>query len=83
MSNNKHQWKQFANPRNGLIKIEACEVCGIAKSMVSNASKCSKEKKNMRLKGWYVSNENDKKTTQDYISKYIHDKLSPNLDHYS
>ena len=69
MSNNKHQWKQFANPRNGLIKIEACEVCGIAKSMVSNTSKCSKE--------------NDKKTTQDYISKYIHDKLSPNLDHYS
>ena len=82
MSSNKHQWKQFSNPRNGLIKIEACELCGIAKSMVYS-SQCTKENRNIRLKGWHISNQDNKKTTQDYISKYIHNKLSSNVNRCS
>ncbi len=63
MSDNKHQWKQFSSPRNGRIKVEACEVCGIAKGMVHSSYKCTKGKKNLRLQGWLLSNEDDKKIT--------------------
>ena len=71
MSNNKHQWIQFANPRNGLIKIEACELCGIAKSMIYSSHQCTKENKSTRLSGWYKLDKADKRGRAKLYSEAV------------
>jgi len=70
MSNNKHQWKEFSNPRNGLITIKACGICGIAKSMVHDSYKCKKENNKIQLKGWkMISKDNIVYTSKDSNKK--------------
>ena len=55
MKSKEHQWAFFYSPRNGRIGIEACRVCGVAKSLWNghkSCSKTSKEKRDFRLRGW-------------------------------
>lgn len=58
MLENKHEWAQFYSPRNGRISIQACQTCGVAKSMVMNKVKClavADEKRKSRLRGWSMN----------------------------
>ena len=41
MSGKKHQWIEYYSPRNGRISIQACQECGIIKSVALNKSICS------------------------------------------
>lgn len=36
-----HQWQIFTNPRNGKIRVEACEVCGCLRSAQTLKTNCN------------------------------------------
>ena len=55
MSGKKHQWIEYYSPRNGRISIQACQECGIIKSVALNMSRCSgvaNSKKASLLREW-------------------------------
>ena len=62
MMGKKHQWAEFYSPRNGRISIQACQTCGVAKSMTLNKDECSAvplEKRKSRLRGWSMNKPNE------------------------
>ena len=62
MMEKKHQWAEFYSPRNGRISIQACQICGVAKSMTLNKDECTAvplEKRKSRLRGWSTNSPNE------------------------
>jgi len=55
MNQLEHEWVTFYSPRNGRLSIQACNVCGVAKGIVTGGHKCvsvSEKRKQARLRGW-------------------------------
>jgi len=55
MRKKNHEWVVFRNPRNGMVRVQACLKCGVAKGLVMNKLHCIEVGKNehrMRLSGW-------------------------------
>jgi hypothetical protein len=40
MVGKKHSWVTFVNPRNGKVRLRACERCGMLKDNVSKSMSC-------------------------------------------
>lgn len=55
MPNDQYKWITYYNPRNGQIRIKACEKCGIARGLQLAEKSCrqtmSSENK-MKSAGW-------------------------------
>ncbi len=55
LSDNKHQWVKFYNPRNKRVRISACAKCGIAQGPISNSVTCENlmdAEHRMKKMGW-------------------------------
>ena len=55
MTIREHHWANFFSPRNGMLSIQACNNCGVAKSIGTKKISCrpvSTKKKKSRLRGW-------------------------------
>ena len=55
MGKQQHDWVTFYNPRNGRVRIKACDRCGLAKGLETPRSKCkdvSLVDHKMRKAGW-------------------------------
>ncbi len=53
----KHKWVTFGNPRNGKVRLRACERCGIVDDRVSSALVCEvvpDAQHGMKKMGWKI-----------------------------
>ena len=57
MVRKKHNWVTFGNPRNGKVRLRACERCGMVEDRVSIAMVCevvSDAQHGMKKMGWKI-----------------------------
>jgi len=63
MNQLEHQWVTFYSPRNGRLSIQACNICGVAKGIVTGKNRCmdvSPKRRQTRLRGWTTQSNSDR-----------------------
>jgi len=57
MVGDKHNWVTFKNPRNGKVRLRACERCGLVEDSVSRVMACElvpESQHRMKKMGWKI-----------------------------